>query len=60
MNEVIISVFPSQTPKSKVLNNNGIVLNNIQVEGVFRNKEYTWEGSFIMDEEGLYRKKLYT
>lgn len=55
MNEVIISVFPSQTPKSKVLNNNGIVLNNIQVEGVFRNKEYTWEGSFIIDEEGLYK-----
>lgn len=55
MNKVIISVFPPQTPKSKVLNNNGIVLNNIQVEGVFKNKEYTWEGSFIIDEEGLYK-----
>ncbi|SQB99786.1 phage minor structural protein [Clostridium paraputrificum] len=55
MNEVIISVFPPQTPKSKVLNNNGIVLNDIQVEGIFKNKEYTWEGSFIIDEEGLYK-----
>lgn len=55
MNEVIISVFPSQTPKSKVLNNNGIVLNDIQVEGIFKNKDYTWEGSFIIDEEGLYK-----
>ena len=55
MNEVIISVFPPQTPKSKVLNNNGIVLNDIQVEGIFKNKEYAWEGSFIIDEEGLYK-----
>lgn len=55
MNEVIISVFPPQTPKSKVLNNNGIVLNDIQVEGIFKNKEYTWEGSFIIDKEGLYK-----
>lgn len=55
MNEVIISVFPPQTPKSKVLNNNGIVLNDIQIEGIFKNKEYTWEGSFIIDEEGLYK-----
>lgn len=55
MNEVIISVFPPQMPKSKVLNNNGIVLNDIQVEGIFKNKEYTWEGSFIIDEEGLYK-----
>ena len=55
MNEVIISVFPPQTPKSKVLNNNGIVLNDIQIEGIFKNKEYTWDGSFIIDEEGLYK-----
>lgn len=55
MNEVIISVFPPQTPKSKVLNNNGTVLNDIQIEGIFKNKEYTWEGSFIIDEEGLYK-----
>ncbi|MDB2071372.1 phage tail spike protein [Clostridium paraputrificum] len=55
MNEVIISVFPPQAPKSKVLNNNGIVLNDIQIEGIFKNKEYTWEGSFIIDEEGLYK-----
>lgn len=53
--DVLISVFPSTTSKNKVIRNRGIILDNIQVEGVFKNADYTWEGKFIIDEDGLYK-----
>lgn len=55
-----ISIFPSNTPRDKVLQSNGTVLDNICLSAVTDESiidgNYTFSGTFLLDSDGLWKE----